>query len=115
MMNEEKDKRRRERVPFEIHAEFTSVDGQLIKGTLHDLSMSGFFLKGEPLCEVGSRGTIKILLVLGLQKISIEADCVVARVVDSTESRGLALQIAKIDTDSSIHLYNIIKFQKLEN
>jgi len=110
-MDKNLEKRKRERVDYVLDAKFTLSGGKTITCKLHDISMSGFFLQTEEVLSVGSKGTIHITLQFGENIRKVEALCTVTRSLKRLDASGFALQISKIDTDSSINLYNMIKFQ----
>lgn len=105
-MNKAEEKRVRERVNYIIDTLFTTEDNTLINGTVKDLSMNGFYLETEQPLPVDAQGRLKIILQLGETVKTMEAVCHVIR----KEDRGMALTIDQIDQESSITLYNMIKF-----
>ena len=108
------EKRERKRVDYVIGTEFIFTDGTELKGILRDISMGGAFLITENHHEGNTRGKLKIHLNCGNQDKEIQADCLILRTVNGQEDptkNGIAVQIVDIDPDSSITLYNVVKYQ----
>ncbi len=106
-------KRTRERVPFDVEVHFDTADDQIRSRHLQDISMNGLFFETENIVPEGTIGTIKLYLESGNQHIVISANGKVIRSItqDMNTSGGLGIEFTEIDTESSIHLFNIIKYQ----
>ncbi len=105
-MTKEKEKRIRKRVAYIIDSIFYPTDGEKISGTIQDLSMNGFYLKTARPRLKNTIGELKILLKLGDKVKTVQATCRVTR----TDTDGMALTITQINEESSITLFNMIKF-----
>jgi len=106
-MNKTEEKRVRERVVYIIDTTFILPNGKNISCTIQDISMSGFYMVTMNPQPVGTEGKLKIILRLGETVKTVIASCRVTR----TDNKGMALAITQIDQDSSIILFNMIKFQ----
>ncbi len=106
-MKKAEEKRMRERVVYIIDTSFILPDGKEISCTIQDISMSGFYIETMQVQPKDSEGKLKILLRLGDNQKTVTAVCRVARM----DKMGMALTITHIDQESSITLFNMIKFQ----
>jgi c-di-GMP-binding flagellar brake protein YcgR len=78
--------------------------------------MGGMFLQTEEIEDIGVTGEIIIHLIIGEEKKDIRALCrVVRNILPSAENtdQGMGVEIVNIDPDSSILLYNLIKYQDI--
>ena len=103
----------RNRVHFETEAAF-EVDGYTIEGVeSRDISMNGVFLVTPKIFPLGAQGIITITLTFGQQQSRVRAQAEVKRIVSPAESDapGIGISFINLDTDSSLILYNIIKYQ----
>jgi len=108
------EKRKRKRVSFIIQTEFIPDSGERIYPLIQDLSMNGLFLQTEGRPGLGTKGKIEILLQCGNEEKKLSAQCRVIRHVAPSPQNpigGVGLEIYEIDPDSSILLFNIIKYQ----
>ncbi len=108
------EKRERIRVDYVIGTEFILENGKKLNCIIRDISMGGAFLLTEYPEPPQSKGQLKIVLKCGEEEKKVQAHCVVIRAVnnsDNPQDNGMAVQILEIDTDSSIVLYNVVKFQ----
>ena len=108
------DKRGRKRVTYRYTAKLEVSGFEPMLVGIHDISMSGVFLKTEQTLPSGTRGRLTIILQCGEETQKIHAQFVVQReVVRATEEqpRGMAVKLEGLNSDSSIHLFNIIKYQ----
>ena len=108
------EKRERKRVDYIINAVFNSEQGNQISCTIQDISMSGFYLKTTNPLPVSSKGQVSIQLQFGEEHKEVHVECIVARCMNDPENKenaGMAVQITKMDPDSSITLYNMIRYQ----
>ena len=112
-----RDKRVRERVPFEVELQFDTADDQIRSVQLQDISMTGLYFETDNIVPVGTVGTVKMYLESGDQHLVISANARVTRAIptDMHNKGGLGIAFTQIDTDSSIHLFNVIKYQTAEN
>jgi len=110
--NEEK--RGRERVDFKITSIFLTEDGTECDCLLRDISMSGFYIQTENIQLEGKKIEIQIELSSGMDKQHVKAQCSVIRSTKDPQllaNSGMALNIIQIDPDSSIVLFNMVKYQ----
>lgn len=109
--NEEK--RGRERVDFKISSVFETEDGRTFDCLLKDISMSGFFIQTGHTQPEGKKIEIHIELTSGRDKQTVNAKCTVIRSVKKQElnQSGMALNIQQMDQNSSIVLFNMVKYQ----
>ncbi len=102
-----KEKRKWARVPYVIDVQLKITGKKLYYSVTQNISMKGVFLKTEEVLPKGTSGEIIINLEFGQTKIQVKADFTVVR----SETDGMGLNFTSIDPDSSITLYNIIKYQ----
>lgn len=110
--NEEK--RQRKRVNFKLSTVFINDAGTEYDCLLRDVSMSGFYIVTPNIQPEGSSIDIQIILTSGQDTQKVKARCTVIRSVVEAQyasNSGMALHISQIDPDSSIVLYNMIKYQ----
>lgn len=108
------ERRKRKRVPFYISTDFILPTGKIIQPYLHDISMEGFSLLTDEAIDIGYTGELVIHLKCGTQRKDIHAVCQVVRRLQASPkelAKGIGLKIIEIDSDSSILLYNLIKYQ----
>ncbi|MCB2182000.1 MAG: PilZ domain-containing protein [Desulfobulbaceae bacterium] len=107
------EKRKHVRVEFIIRAIF-ETEGQIREDLqCRNISMSGLFLRTENPLPVGTRGNLLIVLECGENRLEVRAESKVARVVGSDNGLpwGMGLEYVRLDPDSSLNLYNVIKYQ----
>ena len=106
-------KRVHKRVPFEVKVHFDTAVEQIRSHRLLDISMTGCFFETDTPLPQGTLGTIKLYLDSGEQHIVISANGKVIRslATDIHSKGGLGIEFTEIDTESSIHLFNVIKYQ----
>ncbi len=117
-MTKFEEKRERNRVEYVLGTKFVLETGEVINCIIRDISMGGAFLLTEHPPEAQTTGELKIVLKCGEEKKEIVATCNVLRAVtnhDDPQKNGMAVQIVDIDPDSSIVLYNVVKFQSKES
>ena len=117
-MQKESEKRNRIRVNYIISSTFIRGDETELVCSLHDISMSGAYLATDNPCAIGERGRLLIQLRCGDEDKTVNASCEVVRVISDTKGQnpaGMAVQITSIDTDSSIILFNMIRYQSDED
>ncbi len=109
----EENHRNRERVLFEIEAVFTH-DGKAYPCQCENVSMSGVLLDSKDFFSVGETGTVVIILNSGTELLEVKGDCRVARIVPSENDYfQLGLEFESLDSESSIVLYNMVRYQKV--
>ena len=108
--------RHRLRVPFETHVSFV-VDGQALLGLAScDISMNGIFLFSDDPLPIGCVGDIVISLSDGTETIKVQAQGKVVRRVDvEGAQKGMGIEFQALDTESSITLFNIVKYHTQAN
>ncbi len=104
---EGKEKRKWVRVPYQIEAQLDIEGEKLCYPVIQNISMEGIFIKADEILSVGKSGKIVIALEFGENKMQVKANCTVVR----SESEGMGIKFTYIDPDSSIILYNMIKYQ----
>jgi hypothetical protein len=105
-------KRVRERVSFEIEAVFTH-EGIEHSCICENVSMGGVLLESSEMFPVGAAGTVLIVLTSGSEQLEIKSSCRVARVVSfENDVFHLGLEFEALDSESSIVLYNLLRYQK---
>ena len=112
----DENKRVRTRVEFPVQVEVKTAAGTTSFAECGDISMNGIFLYTLDPLPVGDVGEICISVGSGLERKEVRALFEVVRVVapgsDLKES-GMGLLFAGIDPDSSITLFNIIRYQSV--
>lgn len=117
-MNIKQEKRGHMRVDFFLETYYKTVDGQQFACMLKDISMSGFYILSNNPQPTGTQVELIINLNSGQDKQAVNAKCAVIRMIKEKEKSvktGMALHIHQIDPDSSIVLYNMIKYQNALN
>jgi len=107
------ERRRYPRVDFVVQASFTAEGLVRTDNRCENISMSGLFLRTDAPLPVGTRGNLLIVLECGEERIEVRAECKVSRVVGekSGNAFGMGLEYVSLDPDSSIALYNVVKYQ----
>ena len=107
------EKRKHPRVDFSIQAVFETGEHVRTDHQCKDISMSGIFLRTREPLPVGTEGNLFLLLQCGEERIEVRAQCRVTRVVGVESGRpfGMGLEYVSLDPDSSIALYNVVKYQ----
>ena len=111
------EKRGRKRVVYRIEAKIELENRTVYYSKVHDISMSGVFLESDDPFEAGTKGMITIHLESGDVEKEIKSGFSVTRVMAAAGEKqpaGFALVFLDLDPDSSILLYNIIKYQSGE-
>jgi len=109
-----KEKRKRNRVDFIISAKLTAEDGNKYSPQVQNISMDGLYVSLDEIIPVGTSGKVKILLVFGESKLKVNAEFNVVRVDESKDKvnkYGIGLHFTSIEPESSITLYNMVKYQ----
>ena len=108
------EKRGRKRVVYRIEAKIELENRTVNYSNVHDISMSGIFLESDNPLDIGTKGRITIHLKSGDREEEIKSGFTVSRVVDEAGEKqpaGFAIVFSDLDPDSSILLFNIIKYQ----
>ena len=107
------EKRKFPRVDFVVQAVFETEGHVRRDHQCENISMAGLFLRTDAPLPVGTRGRVLIVLECGEERLEVRAACRVSRVVDagSGRSAGMGLQYLSLDPDSSLALYNVVKYQ----
>ncbi|OHD63294.1 MAG: hypothetical protein A2096_04395 [Spirochaetes bacterium GWF1_41_5] len=109
------DKRQRKRIDYNIEVLLDAGKETLVYNKTRDISMNGIFIITDSPFAKGSTGTLTINLTFGEQKAVIKAGFIVARSIkDQGSDSGMGLNFTNLDTESSIHLYNIIAYNSGE-
>lgn len=101
------EKRKRPRVDFNIETVLETENEVHRSDRCENISMSGMFLRTENPLPVGTTGRITITLTCGESRLEIKGECRVVR----EEAAGMGLEFTDIDPDSSINLFNVVKYQ----
>lgn len=105
-------KRVRKRVSFDSEAVFIH-EGVKHICTCENISMGGVLCETAEMFPVGTVGTISIVLISGYERLEIRASCRVVRIVSSeNDVFHLGLEFEALDSESSIVLYNLLRYQK---
>jgi len=107
------ERRRHPRVNFVVQASFAAEGLVRTDHRCENISMSGLFLRTDAPLPVGTRGNLLIVLECGEERIEVRAECKVSRVMGekSGSAFGMGLEYVALDPDSSIALYNVVKYQ----
>ncbi|MFC1504294.1 PilZ domain-containing protein [Spirochaetota bacterium] len=108
-------KRKRERIDFACDVILETKDGKSCYANSRDISMNGIFLKTDNSLPVATEGKIYITMQLGDEKKKVAAQFKVVRTVKDSlydDEIGMCLEIFGLDTESSINLYNMIRYNK---
>lgn len=108
-----REKRNRPRVDFNIETVFETENQVHRSDRCENISMSGIFLRTEDPLPVGTTGRITITLTCGESRLEIKGECRVVRqeAAGGEEMAGMGLEFTDIDSDSSINLFNVVKYQ----
>ena len=108
-----KERRRHPRVDFVVQASFAAGSQLRTDHQCENISMSGLFLRTDAPLPVGTLGKLLIVLVCGEERIEVRAECRVSRVMGAASGQafGMGLEYVSLDPDSSIALYNVVKYQ----
>ena len=107
------ERRKRPRVDFVIKVVFETKDQVREDLQCENISMSGLFLRTDAPLPVGTVGAVLIVLESGQERLEVRCECKVARVVGKEDDSfaGMGLEYVVLDPDSSLTLYNVIKYQ----
>lgn len=107
------DKRKRARVDFDMKVVFESSGCVYQECQCENISMSGLFLRTDMLLPVGAEGKLLIILECGTERLEVHSECKVSRIADGKDGQpmGMGLEYITLDSDSSLTLYNVIKYQ----
>jgi len=107
------EKRRHPRVDFAVQASFEAEGLVRMDHRCENISMSGLFLRTDAPLPVGTLGNLKIVLSCGEDRLEVRAECKVSRVMGAASGKafGMGLEYVSLDPDSSITLYNVVKYQ----
>ena len=106
--------RQRPRVPLQLTATL-ELEGTLLPvSETRDLSMNGVLLLTPFPPVVGQEGWFRLALTSGKDKLTITAWSRVIRIADNQESKAAALEFLRLDFDSSVELYRLIRYQASE-
>jgi hypothetical protein len=108
-----KERRKFPRVDFVVQAVFEAEGHVRRDHQCENISMTGLFLRTDDPLPAGTRGMLLIVLECGEERLEVRAACQVSRVVNagSGRSAGMGLEYLSLDPDSSIALYNVVRYQ----
>lgn len=107
------ERRKLGRVPFTINLALTAGGKTHSYGQTHDISTGGIFAVTDDPMEVGTRGDFVIHLGSeDAEGIEIEGGFEVVSHSDKDGMRGMGIHFSGLDEQSSIHLYNIVRYNQ---
>ena len=109
------EKRGRERIDFSITVVLETPDNRTYLYDCKNVSMSGFFLHTESPLPIGTACVFTLTMESGAEQLLVKGESTVVRhvIADPAEGHGMGIHISSMDPDSSINLYNIIKYQQI--
>ena len=107
------EKRIRPRVDFTIKVVFQTDIINLQNEQCENISMSGLLLRTATLLPLETEGLLQIVLECGEDRLEVRSKSKVVRVVNDENGKtvGVGLEFIDLDSDSSLNLYNVIKYQ----
>jgi len=107
------EKRKRPRVDFTIKVIFQAENIDLQDQQCENISMSGLFLRTGITLPLKTVGQLQIVLECGEDRLEVRSKSKVVRVVndESGKTVGVGLEFIDLDSDSSLNLFNLIKYQ----
>ncbi len=107
------ERRNRPRVDFSINVIFQIENRHLHDQQCENISMSGLFLRTDTPLPLETVGQLHIVLECGKDRLEVQAKSKIVRVVndESGKTVGVGLEFIDLDSDSSLNLYNVIKYQ----
>lgn len=110
------ERRQRKRIPVSLNVLLQVGEQHLTFTESRDVSMSGIFLLTETPLPEGTEGELSIRLESGEEHLRIRSGFEVVRVIPpGEETPGMGLAFTGLDPDSSIHLFNLIRYQEQWN
>ncbi|MFQ5432793.1 MAG: PilZ domain-containing protein [Nitrospinota bacterium] len=107
------DRRKLGRVPFTINLALTTGGRTMTYSETHDISTGGIFAVTDDPMEVGTMGDFVIRLGSeDAQGIEIKGGFEVVSHSGKDGLRGMGIHFMEIDEESSIHLYNIVRYNQ---
>ena len=103
-----KKKRDTTRVEFHTRAEL-EIEGQVLTGTVEDLSLKGMFLKTEaspPSIKIGQEVKVTIRFSGTTSDLSIDVQGKVVRLTQE----GLGIEFTDMEFDSFVYLRNVVAY-----
>ncbi len=94
------------RVRVHLKAEVISEDGQVVRGSIRDVSMNGLSIETQALLAPDMPCAIRLQLETGSRPIEVEARGTVLRSGDGI----LALRLSTIDADGFEHLQKLVLY-----
>ena len=94
------------RVPVHLKAEVISEDGQVVRGSIRDVSMSGLSIETGAMLPPDMPCAIRLQLETGTRPIEVEARGTVLR----SEPGLLALRLSTVDADGFEHLQKLVLY-----
>ena len=118
----EKEKRKRNRVNYNIQAQLITEEHKLLSLQVQNISMDGLYLITNDILPVGTKGEICIVLEFGESRMEVKAECLIVRAVsqeneiqeNEIDEPGMGIRFTSIEPESSITLYNMVKHQTPE-
>ncbi len=106
------DKRKFKRVDYTIQAVLEMDGSSQVYLQTRDINMHGIFLETDKPLAIGTTGKLNIHLQCGSQSEYIHASFKVVRhqKAKADQPAGMGVEFTDIDSDSSITLFNMVKF-----
>lgn len=107
------DRRKLGRVDFQISLTLTTGGRSIDCGETHDISTGGIFVVTEDPLDIGTTGDFVInLAAADTDTVEIKGRFEVASHVEKEGMGGMGLTFKDVDSDSSIHLYRIVRLNQ---
>ena len=107
------ERRKLGRVPFTIHLALVTGGKTMEYGETHDISTGGIFAVTEDPMEIGTKGDFVIHLGSeDAEGIEIKGGFEVVSQSGKDGINGMGIQFKDLDEESSIHLYNIVRYNQ---
>lgn len=107
------ERRNRPRVDFTIQVTFDIEDRHLHDLQCENISMSGLFLRTDAPLPLATVGQLSIVLECGEDRLEVRSKSKVVRIVSDESGKiiGVGLEFIDLDSESSLNLFNVIKYQ----
>jgi len=107
------ERRKLGRVPFTINLALTTGGGTRNYGETHDISTGGIFAVTDDPMEIGTKGDFVIHLGSeDTEGIEVKGGFEVVSHSDKEGLRGMGIHFRDLGEQSSIHLYNIVRYNQ---
>lgn len=103
------ERRRGERVTFQVHATLGTDEVQIQSKVTENLSIVGVFVLCDPVLEIGTLCNIQLELTGRSSMLRLDMQ---GRIARSVPGKGLGVEFVSVDLDCYIHLRNIIEYNR---